>query len=254
MSTDGIATVNLETDRLPKDELERRKQFTSMDCSFNVPPEGYIQMFMQMSDGRKVPFKLKKPNWDPKGCIDGFFVEEDVRRQFFYPYLPCSFIDVGAAHGSWSLPALATGSSVLAFEIDPRYQQTMLEGVNINEGFNERLTLYAVGLYNEHGIGQLFELENVTFAPLDLFLRSKPFAPQYIKIDTEGTELRILKGMRKTIDLFHPKIFVEIHYGAESTTMDKRNVDKEIIDLLKEYDYKYERGRGDKAFNYFLFT
>lgn len=248
-----MVTVNLDTDRFTPDEKRLRKYFMSLQPTIYVPPDGILPVCC--NDG-KIRFKLKKPEsgWDARGVIDGFFVEEDMRRRFFYPHLPCYFMDVGVAHGSWTLPALAGGASVVGFEIDPRYHETLKESIIINDGFYRRLQLYVLGLYNAFGKGDFQELEDVTFVSLDELMRYLVFRPQYIKIDVEGLEPKVLDGARKTLDLLHPKLFIEIHYLQSDTQGEKNEKDNRICDLLKEFDYKYEKGRVEDAFTYFFFT
>lgn len=245
-----MVRVNLDTKRLDPEESRRRKMFTAMEPDTSIPEDGILHV----SYTNGVRFKLKKPKFDPKGAIDGFFAEEDMRRDFFYPHLPCNFIDVGVAHGSWTIPALAVGSKVLGFEIDPRYHDSLRGTLSVNNNFSGDMSLYSLGLYNTYGRGNVNELEDVTFGPLDAFMKFHPFAPEYIKIDVEGMEERVLDGARKTIDLFHPKLFVEVHYWEDITYDVKEEVDNKIIDLLKPYEYSYKRGRVEKAFTYFFFT
>ena len=55
-----------------------------------------------------------------------------------------------------------------------------------------------------------------------------------IKIDVEGAEYNILNGMRKTLERFHPLIFLEIHPTMISQF--GHNVD-EVIGILEEFNY-----------------
>lgn len=245
-----MVKFNFNTNRLEPEEIKRRQYFTHLDCSTFVPPSGILPIVCS----NRIRFNLKKTMWDPKGNIDGFFVEEDIRKQFFYPYLPCNFIDVGAAHGSWTLPAIAAGSDVVGFEIDPRYHSSFRENILANNNFDKHVKLFSMGLADKQGIGCLFELEDIQFAPLDVVMRDLSFAPQYIKIDVEGLEKLVLKGAVKTIDLYHPKLFIEVHYETKYTEDEKKEVEDGICDILRNYDYKIERGRGEKSFTYYFFT
>jgi len=56
-----------------------------------------------------------------------------------------------------------------------------------------------------------------------------------VKMDIEGAELNVLYGMRKTIEKFHPKLFIEFHTGNLKFYGKKP---EELIDFLQEYDYK----------------
>lgn len=243
-----MAKINLDTNKLTREERDLRVQFTNLKPTIDIPG-GVLPVYCT----DKIKFNLKETKWDARGVIDGFFAEEDMRKQFFYPYLPCNFMDVGVAHGSWSLPALAAGCSVLGFEIDPRYHETFKECINVNPDFPHRMKLLSLGLYNGYGLGNLFEVEDIIFTPLDMVMPYIGFAPQYIKIDVEGLELLVLDGSRKTLDLLRPKVFIEVHYLKDDKEEDKARTDKGIIDFMKEYSYIYEKGRGEEAFTYFFF-
>ena len=58
--------------------------------------------------------------------------------------------------------------------------------------------------------------------------------PTFIKIDTEGSELDILEGMKKTIKNYKPKILLEKHPTMIPKTISIENIDN----YLKENNYK----------------
>lgn len=51
-------------------------------------------------------------------------------------------------------------------------------------------------------------LQNIT---LDDYYAFKGFYPDAITIDVEGAELLVLKGARKVLEKFHPKVWVSVH-------------------------------------------
>jgi FkbM family methyltransferase len=53
----------------------------------------------------------------------------------------------------------------------------------------------------------------------------------FIKIDTEGHELAVLRGALKTIERYRPNLFVEIEYSH------LRDKDPEVLNLLKNLNY-----------------
>lgn len=60
-----------------------------------------------------------------------------------------------------------------------------------------------------------------------------------IKIDVEGGELEVLKGMRKTLETLQPTILCEVLFtdaNAEHTFNTAKN--KEIMQILNDFDYK----------------
>jgi hypothetical protein len=52
--------------------------------------------------------------------------------------------------------------------------------------------------------------------------------PDFVKIDVEGLELDVLRGMTQTISDYKPELFVELHGVSE----------QEIVELLLSCDYK----------------
>ena len=52
--------------------------------------------------------------------------------------------------------------------------------------------------------------------------------PNFIKIDVEGLELDVLRGMTQTISNYRPEIFVELHGVSE----------EEVVKLLLSHNYK----------------
>lgn len=50
-----------------------------------------------------------------------------------------------------------------------------------------------------------------------------------IKIDVQGMEFEVLRGMRQTLSTYHPKLVVEFHKGVDR---------REILDLLRECGYQ----------------
>ena len=246
-----MVRINLDTPVLTEKDKKLKKHFHSLEPSLVCNPDSSFDV---TCNGGKTKFKIKKSGWDDKGSIDGFFAEEDMRVRFFYPNLPRNFFDVGTAHGSWALPALAMGCKVVAFEIDPRYIKSFLGSVSINLGFNCRLDMIECGLFSNGAKGNFFEVEDVEFVYMDYFVANTHQIPQFIKIDVEGMEFEVLKGAKKTLDLFHPIIFLELHHVEGKMDLKSKEARRlELFDILKPFDYKVTGGRTEKAFDYLFF-
>ena len=54
-------------------------------------------------------------------------------------------------------------------------------------------------------------LISVGATTLDCFFQNKDLVPDVIKIDVEGAEMKVLKGMRRLIAKYKPSLFLEIH-------------------------------------------
>jgi len=61
--------------------------------------------------------------------------------------------------------------------------------------------------------------------------------PNFIKIDAEGAEYKILRGMWKIMDMHHPKLMIEIH----PRHLEKQGISPGyLFDFLKEQGYEIQ--------------
>src|SRR5690606_2400829 len=67
---------------------------------------------------------------------------------------------------------------------------------------------------------------NIGQLKMDDFLKKNGIIPDFIKIDVDGYELEVLKGLEETIKTFKPIMVVET------------NNESKVIDYLKINDYK----------------
>ena len=149
---------------------------------------------------------------------------------------------IGAAFGSYALPALALGARVVCFS--PAELDTELLQLNLaqNPDLAKRCMVVRDGLYSRDG---WFDPDHCAFATqpvrdtsehdttqwlkvrsLDSFLEERPGigAVGLMKLDVEGAELEVLKGAEKCLRMYHPRILVENHEqhvrGIESMVRD----------------------------------
>lgn len=116
-----------------------------------------------------------------------------------------TFVDCGAAYGSYTLPALAKGAEVIAFEPHPEYMKALQRNTSVNAFVCQ---LAQCGLFNEEKILDWDEVKQMVLAPLDSFPVTKI---DWIKIDTEGAELKVLEGGINTLKRTKPNFIIEIH-------------------------------------------
>jgi len=140
------------------------------------------------------------------------------------------FFDVGANLGWFTLlaGALCQGGEVHSFEVDPRLTGLLLDSLRLNKlPARHRVNCLAVGEWD----GRL-----VSFAPhiagnpstnqvssdakgdmgvgsvsLDKYCELLGILPTCVKIDVEGAELGVLRGMREVMRKSRPRLVVEIH-------------------------------------------
>ncbi len=137
-------------------------------------------------------------------------------------------VDVGANKGLYSAAFAENAKVVYAFEVsDPVLIQLMKTASkfknikiikkaasdrNINSSF-----FIDENRFSNSGLVKQVKgpIKQVECIKLDEYFLSKNISIDFVKIDTEGTELNVLKGMKSLIDKFRPYIMVEC-WGKQS--------------------------------------
>ncbi len=182
------------------------------------------------------------------------------------------FVDVGANIGLYSLYAAKKKHVVLAFE--PESLNFACLNLNIKDNnLQEYISAYPISLNDSNDISYLnlrdmkfggsgstfgdcldesgnkfnptYKQGSISFK-LDDILKKKEITVNYIKIDVDGNELNVLKGMQ---DLLSSESLKSICIELNPETIRG----KEIIDMLKKNFAKYEKKqwyKNQKVFNY----
>jgi len=159
-------------------------------------------------------------------------------------------VDIGANIGYYTLLAakrIGVRGQVISFEPDPFNYKRLVENVQMNGWNNVKAFQLAVSDFNGEKklnipklgrSGSTFVIRSniansitVNTISLDSFLRD---SPDLIKIDVEGAELEVLRGMRNILAIGKVKLICEIHPALLSSLGYST---KEIEDLLKHYEY-----------------
>jgi len=168
-----------------------------------------------------------------------------------------TFLDIGANVGFYSLiaaRAVGAGGNVYAFEPAPKTRAVLENNRRLNGAKN--VTAVSVGLSDAAGEGELFlDAKNNSGASS---LRRTPnsgdsvcvmldtydhFAavnalpnPALIKIDVEGAELKVLKGMTKLLSQpSRPAVILEV---SEWSLEEMGSSKDELFKLMTSYGYK----------------
>ncbi|MFW5990600.1 MAG: FkbM family methyltransferase [Candidatus Nanoarchaeia archaeon] len=200
-----------------------------------------------------------------------FSVEDEYSSKWFYPRYKnngvherkvteliienCkrakNFVDVGAHIGFFTcvVGKIFPGINVHSFEIQDTALKLLQKNIELNKLNNVRL--YNCGVADVAGVSfyqptnfpdEKSALTNVGKKVKTIKLDSLDFVPDVVKIDVEGTELDVLRGMKKIL----PKVkavFVEIH-----PHLYEKNTIKKILECLKDfriYEICDHRRRGD---------
>jgi FkbM family methyltransferase len=146
--------------------------------------------------------------------------------------------DIGANIGDHTRAYLDMGKTVYAFEPNPLAYECLCHNcpdshnyslaANSKKGELTFETLDNVGASCISKNGEI-KVKAVKLDTLDL-----P-KPDFIKIDIEGWEVNALIGMKKTINKYKPKLFIEINHGALAKNGHNYTT---IIDFVKEAGYE----------------
>jgi FkbM family methyltransferase len=186
-------------------------------------------------------------DWDLAVSIMG----HDLEIKYFYEKLihskkPATFFDIGANYGTHSLLFLSQGIKAITFEPNPDCKP-IFEGLLNANSVTGQAEQYAIGETNSFAelvfpktdtwngtlqanyLGDLSTFQDITrikveIISLDNYVARYNIKPDIIKIDTEGFELNVLKGARKTLQESHPVIVFESNKSSERE------------DLFKELD------------------
>jgi FkbM family methyltransferase len=175
-----------------------------------------------------------------------------------------NFFDIGSNTGSFIfLPLLNSTIHCYAFEPNPKAYEALSENIKLN-GLEDNVYPKNIGVWNEakelelkipvdttdSGLATFgndptrfmydnksgeYTTHSVQCKTIDeLFVELGLESLDVIKIDTEGSELNILKGGEKTIREFKPAILLE--FDNKNTTQFGYMRD-DIVELLKTYGY-----------------
>jgi FkbM family methyltransferase len=171
------------------------------------------------------------------GCWLGTFEPDKVRRiSAEGERLNGSlFLDIGANVGFYSLLAASVGARVIAFEPLPRNLKYLNRHISMN-GASVEVRPYALSdtdgearfdAQRDSSEGRLAATGDIVVptARLD----SLDMRPQYMKIDVEGGEAKVLEGALNTISKCLPMIFLATH-GSE--------VETQCLRMLSEFGYR----------------
>ncbi len=165
--------------------------------------------------------------------------EQALRDRWWHPTAGQTVLDIGAAYGSYALPALALGARVVCFS-PADFDTSVLElNLSLNPELARRCLVVRDGLYSEWGHFDpdrcLFIAGNggsgvmnpgeqwLNVVSLDDFLDERPGIEMvdWIKMDVEGAELEVLKGAERTLHLSRPNILVENHSFHDAAMREK---------------------------------
>ena len=164
-----------------------------------------------------------------------------------------TILDVGSNYGFISLALqsnLTSQTSIFSFEPHPEIVKAFSRSILKNDIKNIILENVAVGNDNEQIEINLFgqtsnildtgnkvvQKVKINQIKLDDYLLDRNIIPNFIKIDVDGYELNVLKGLQDTINKYKPIMVVETN-DSEEVLQFLKNCNYKLLDLnLKEFE------------------
>jgi FkbM family methyltransferase len=167
------------------------------------------------------------------------------------------FVDVGANLGWYICVAsvFMEDGTVYGFEMDDLNFALGKKNLEMNGGNGSNIFHLAVSdtsgeisytrdtslpsvMFRMSSTFQNPDKKNIMTVPsitLDSFFQEKKLKPDIVKIDVEGAEIKVLRGMRNLLKDSAPKLFVEVH---PLTMPDYQSCVEEVINLIMSNGYE----------------
>ena len=183
-------------------------------------------------------------------------IHEPVATDLFIDYVgnDSVVLDIGVHIGYFTCLAayLAPDGSVHSFEVDPRCHNFIeknayknnLNNVTINKfGVSNIEEIIKIPRLEEPNPGLIINSNNdedgyveVKSIIIDDYVHTKSIKPDFVKVDVEGAEWKVLRGMSKLLDKEEINLMVEIHVDQLRDYFDTDY--HVIIDFLLEKNFE----------------
>jgi FkbM family methyltransferase len=174
-------------------------------------------------------------------CMDE---ERDFRDKYWRVLAGDEVVDVGASYGAYTLTALEAGAAMVwAFEPEPSIAADLRRNIEAN-GWSERAHVFAEALsdktealdmrsYAPHWPQQCITGTYAARALDDVATLMSRL--DWLKVDVEGAEERVLRGALETLKRCRPTVIVECH------TFLRQGITDSCRELLQQAGYaKFE--------------
>jgi protein O-GlcNAc transferase len=143
-----------------------------------------------------------------------------------------NYVDVGAHIGTHSLffSFFCPSKSVYAFEPKRDWYRKLVHNIRENDD-RKTVAFYRALLESSDAVLPADEGETFGVSPLDFFAFEDV---KLMKIDTEGTELRVLQGAKETLHTVE-HLFLEVWSDEEYAKRGKSSPMKDIVAFLEPY-------------------
>jgi FkbM family methyltransferase len=191
------------------------------------------------------------------------FAERNLRKD-------ADALDIGANQGLYTIPFAAHARNVVAFEPNPELAQLLrtkgeaLENVTIVEAavsdWRGTTTFYvdtrpgvgaaasSLNLLSDLAASNSVRPILVSVTTVDAYVRSAGLSPSFVKIDVEGHEPAVVRGMAHTISTFRPVLVFEFWESWWNRGY------RELFDYLSPMYRMTRLATGDDAYAFYTAT
>ena len=165
-------------------------------------------------------------------------------------------VDIGANIGYYALQEARVVRNVIAIEPTPESHRTLVVNIGLNEYMNIETWQMAIGDYNGRAGFEISRACNwnsvspasvrgaslhggdmqVQIIRLDELLNGRWV--NYVRMDVEGYELHVLKGMERILRDKKPGLFIEVH---RDKLKDYGSSQRELLEYLAGFGYGIEK-------------
>jgi FkbM family methyltransferase len=173
--------------------------------------------------------------------------EAELRHKYWDPKFGDVVFDVGASYGAYALTAFSVGAIVFAFEPEHVTFEDLCDSVHATKLFDMGMHVFPFGLSDKdeaidaRALMPHWPAQTITHPyvmhRLDDIARGRRRL-DWLKIDVEGMEEKVLRGGQETIKRCRPRVLCECH-----VFMDKDMVEK-CKSLLTGYTFEVVPMRG----------
>lgn len=186
-------------------------------------------------------FNVIKGSTHPEYSYHTFEIEENEFREKYWNIASGDVVfDVGASYGSYTLTAGAMGADVFCFEPEPTVFNDLKSNIILNRfscnmfnvGLSDSTESLNMKDYAPHWPQQTITCE-YKMNTLDNICRYFNIGQMdWLKIDVEGLEVKVVKGGLNSINYLCPNLIIECHQFMDNTIKDQ------IKDLLPQYKFE----------------
>jgi FkbM family methyltransferase len=201
---------------------------------------------MRDVQGSKMLLNLKEGGINIDLYLNG--IREPRATRYLQSILQPSWhvIDVGANIGYYALQEAKKCPLIIALEPDPKNYETLKLNISLNNSYNIRTYNVAAGdkegevYFNSDEVSNWRRVSSRGSTKVKVIRLDDWFCGKvdYLRMDTEGYELNILKGAEGIIKDSKPGMFIEVH---NYLLRDYGSIPREFYSLLAEYDYTIEK-------------